>query len=251
MASSSNPVHAVPPAERSRTPPLLSHFFPIIVDHELHSKKLVDITRDNDGISCFSGHWDAFYAFYSITYGHLLLFRNVGSSRFSVVIFDLSACEIEYPIRNTVDTNPLGGSDSRQENDNATTQPANEATNIKEEADSDYKETQSVPPGTQVHHFQSNYPFFRVDLMNCRLSATKSHIPMDFLKEYLTIRSITPVILENRGNVWEARAYLNGKKYVYISWQKFSRSNSITSEDICYFELLATVPLIRFRVTVF
>ncbi|CAN1725635.1 B3 domain-containing protein At1g49475 [Linum perenne] len=174
MASSSNPVHAVPPAERSRTPPLLSHFFPIIVDHELHSKKLVDITRDNDGISCFSGHWDAFYAFYSITYGHLLLFRNVGSSRFSVVIFDLSACEIEYPIRNTVDTNPLGGSDSRQENDNATTQPANEATNIKEEADSDYKETQSVPPGTQVHHFQSNYPFFRVDLMNCRLSATKS-----------------------------------------------------------------------------
>ncbi|CAN1821486.1 B3 domain-containing protein At1g49475 [Linum perenne] len=209
MTSSSNHGHAIPASARSRTPALLSHFFRIIVDHEVHSKKLslprkyarfsfgtkailetpsvnhweVDVTRDSDGISWFSGRWNAFYEFYSITYGHLLLFRNIGSSRFSVVIFDLSACEIEYPIHDPVSANPRGGSDSKQILNN--------------------------PPG------------------------------------------ITPVILEKGGNVWEARAYLNGNKYVYISWQKFARSNSITSEDTCYFELLATVPLIRFRVTVF
>ncbi|CAN1302558.1 B3 domain-containing protein At1g49475, partial [Linum perenne] len=110
----------------------------------------VDVTRDSDGISWFSGRWNAFYEFYSITYGHLLLFRNIGSSRFSVVIFDLSACEIEYPIHDPVSANPRGGSDSKQilnnppEINNATTQLANEATRIKEEPDSDYKETQSV-----------------------------------------------------------------------------------------------------------
>ncbi|CAN1126279.1 hypothetical protein LINPERHAP2_LOCUS3339, partial [Linum perenne] len=190
----------------------------------------VDITRDNDGINWFSGHWNAFYVFYFITYGHLLLFRNIGSSRFS---------DSKQTLNNPPEMN------------NATTQPANGASRIKEEPDSEYKETQSVPPATPVHHFQSNYPFFRLDLINCCLSATKSHILMDFVKEHLTIEGITPVILEKGGNVCEARAYLSGKKYVYISWQKFTRSNSITSEETCYFELLATVPLIRFRVTVF
>ncbi|CAN1788480.1 B3 domain-containing protein At3g18960, partial [Linum perenne] len=151
----------------------------------------VGITRDNDGISWFSGHWDAFYAFYSITYGHLLLFGNIESSRFSVVIFELSTCEIEYPIRNTVDTNPRGGSDSRQ-----------------------------------------------------------AHTSR-FCKTALNHWWYHPVILEKGGNIWEATTYLNGKKYVSLSWVKFTRANSITSEDTCYFELLATVPRIRFRVTVF
>ncbi|CAN1345212.1 B3 domain-containing protein At1g49475 [Linum perenne] len=74
----------------------------------------VDIIRDNNRISWFSGRWDAFYAFYSITYGHLLLFRHNGNSRFSVVIFDLSACEIEYPIRDPVNTNAREDSNSRR-----------------------------------------------------------------------------------------------------------------------------------------
>ncbi|CAN1121892.1 B3 domain-containing protein At1g49475 [Linum perenne] len=233
MASSFNPEHAAPASARSRSPPLLSHFFRIIVDHEVHSKKLplprkyaqfsfgakaileipsgdqweVDITRDKEGISWFCGNWDAFYAFYSINYGHVLLFRNIGSSRFSVVIFNLTACEIEYPIRNTANTNTQRGAHSGQglndlaENNNATTEPANEAIKIEEEANPDYKETQSVPSGSPVHHFQSNNPFFRINLMNCSLSAKKSLRLSREFSDQLSTTSIT--IRMPTGDMWE------------------------------------------------
>ncbi|XP_052205128.1 B3 domain-containing transcription factor VRN1-like, partial [Diospyros lotus] len=41
--------------------------------------------------------WKGFAQYYSIRYGHLLLFRYDGNSHFHVLIFDMSASEIEYP----------------------------------------------------------------------------------------------------------------------------------------------------------
>ena len=45
----------------------------------------------------FSSGWQRFADFYSIGYGHFLLFRYEGSSHFHVLIFDMTASEIEYP----------------------------------------------------------------------------------------------------------------------------------------------------------
>ncbi|XP_034700598.1 B3 domain-containing transcription factor VRN1-like [Vitis riparia] len=45
----------------------------------------------------FSTGWQRFADFYSIGYGHFLLFRYEGSSHFHVLIFDMTASEIEYP----------------------------------------------------------------------------------------------------------------------------------------------------------
>ncbi|KAL9260323.1 B3 domain-containing protein [Drosera capensis] len=41
--------------------------------------------------------WEEFAKFYSIDLGHFLLFKYDGNSRLHVIIFDMSACEIEYP----------------------------------------------------------------------------------------------------------------------------------------------------------
>lgn len=43
--------------------------------------------------------WPKFVEFYSISHGYALMFRYTGSLRFNVHIFDMSASEIDYPLR--------------------------------------------------------------------------------------------------------------------------------------------------------
>ncbi|CAN1127861.1 B3 domain-containing transcription factor VRN1, partial [Linum perenne] len=58
----------------------------------------VAIARDASGTNWFTGQWKEFYAFYSINLGHFLTFNHNGNNHFSVTIFDMSTCEIEYPV---------------------------------------------------------------------------------------------------------------------------------------------------------
>ncbi|KAK9285079.1 hypothetical protein L1049_024264 [Liquidambar formosana] len=45
--------------------------------------------------------WEEFAEYYSIGFGHFLVFRYEGNSRFQVLIFDKTALEIEYPLNAT------------------------------------------------------------------------------------------------------------------------------------------------------
>ncbi|KAL9267531.1 B3 domain-containing protein [Drosera capensis] len=54
-------------------------------------------SRKRNGGARLEEGWKEFVSFYSIVLGHFILFRYDGNSRFHVVIFDMSACEIEYP----------------------------------------------------------------------------------------------------------------------------------------------------------
>ncbi|CAN1844922.1 B3 domain-containing protein At1g49475 [Linum perenne] len=73
----------------------------------------VAITRDASGTNWFTGQWKEFYAFFSISLGHFLTFNHNGNSHFSVTIFDMSTCEIEYPIY-------IPGTDNAREDFNTT-----------------------------------------------------------------------------------------------------------------------------------
>ncbi|XP_059639686.1 B3 domain-containing transcription factor VRN1-like [Cornus florida] len=53
---------------------------------------------DSDGDIWLQNGWQEFKEYYSIRYGHLLVFRFDGNSRFHVLIFDMSATEIEYAV---------------------------------------------------------------------------------------------------------------------------------------------------------
>ncbi|RZC44266.1 hypothetical protein C5167_037214 [Papaver somniferum] len=52
------------------------------------------------GVTSFEYGCQEFMEFYSISVGHLLVFRYNRNSRFHVLIFDISATEIEYPVCN-------------------------------------------------------------------------------------------------------------------------------------------------------
>ncbi|KAI8542289.1 hypothetical protein RHMOL_Rhmol08G0127300 [Rhododendron molle] len=60
----------------------------------------VELERSSDVVWMRNG-WKEFAKYYSIGYGHLLVFRYDGNCNFNVLIFDTSASEIEYPVSAT------------------------------------------------------------------------------------------------------------------------------------------------------
>ena len=56
----------------------------------------IDLERNSDEI-CLRNGWLEFAKFYSISFGHMLVFQYQGDSTFLVRIFDPSASEIDYP----------------------------------------------------------------------------------------------------------------------------------------------------------
>ncbi|KAL5858083.1 hypothetical protein ACOSQ3_005541 [Xanthoceras sorbifolium] len=110
-------------AFRRRVQP--SHFFKVILNSTLEDKKLripekfvrifgdelsavvtltipdgrvsrVGLTKDERKI-WFDGGWNDFVQYHSIGVGHFLVFKYKKNSNFSVLIFDKSACETQYP----------------------------------------------------------------------------------------------------------------------------------------------------------
>ncbi|GAB2285204.1 hypothetical protein Dimus_019655 [Dionaea muscipula] len=57
----------------------------------------VELVKSGDELWLRRG-WDQFMKAFSIGYGYFLVFRYEGNSRFHVIIFDLSATEVEYPL---------------------------------------------------------------------------------------------------------------------------------------------------------
>ncbi|CAI0541904.1 unnamed protein product [Linum tenue] len=63
----------------------------------------VELGREGEEDVWFGNNgWQRFAEFYSLQYGHLLVFEYSGRSEFSVVIFGRSATEIDYPVREVI-----------------------------------------------------------------------------------------------------------------------------------------------------
>ncbi|KAH7852375.1 hypothetical protein Vadar_024088 [Vaccinium darrowii] len=60
----------------------------------------VELEKSDDDVWMCNG-WKEFAKHYSIAFGHLLVFRYDGNYNFHVLIFDMSASEIEYPVSAT------------------------------------------------------------------------------------------------------------------------------------------------------
>ncbi|KAL7104094.1 hypothetical protein ACP275_08G223100 [Erythranthe tilingii] len=58
----------------------------------------VELTRVDGEIWLQKG-WKEFVEYYSIKFGHLLVFEYQGNFRFRVLVFDMTASEIEYPFQ--------------------------------------------------------------------------------------------------------------------------------------------------------
>lgn len=77
-------------------------------------ERRVELSKRNVG-AWFEDGWKEFVSFYSIVLGHFILFRYDGNSRFLVVIFDMSACEIDYPCQTMMVHGIAGQEDSESD----------------------------------------------------------------------------------------------------------------------------------------
>ncbi|CAL1404550.1 unnamed protein product [Linum trigynum] len=62
----------------------------------------VELIKKGEDVWFGSSGWQRFAEFYTLGYGHFLVFEYTGRGEFSVVIFGRSATEINYPVREAI-----------------------------------------------------------------------------------------------------------------------------------------------------
>lgn len=86
---------------------------PVLLKPPDGSQWRIHWTKTDDGEVWFEEGWREFATYYSLTQGHLVLFKYVkGASRLEVKIFDKSCLEIEYPLHGNLEQNNHDDSDS-------------------------------------------------------------------------------------------------------------------------------------------
>ncbi|GMI68864.1 hypothetical protein HRI_000555700 [Hibiscus trionum] len=116
--------------------PKTPHFFKIFLEDTIRDKKLgipkkfmkkygnglsnsvlltvpsgdtwhVELTR-SDGVVWLQNGWQEFVEFYSLKNGYFLVFKYEGNDTFFILIFDMSASEIEYPCKSHIEDHKSG-----------------------------------------------------------------------------------------------------------------------------------------------
>ncbi|PSS36438.1 B3 domain-containing protein [Actinidia chinensis var. chinensis] len=214
----------------------------------------VELANSNGEVWLCNG-WKEFSEYYSICFGHFLVFRYEGNSNFHVLIFDTTASEIEYPFHGEQSNMNPNGNLREPETDvsieildefpicrmRKTT--SNRADNEKDVS----VEISEDPPTCRNRRETKLVP----DLTSCEMMRTKN-IPMDFAKKYLNGEQNSKITLRiSEGRTWTVKRYsttTSGK--CTLSWSSFARDNNLKVGDVCAFELDTGIEL-SLNVTIF
>ncbi|KAL6331699.1 hypothetical protein AAG906_016695 [Vitis piasezkii] len=200
----------------------------------------------------FSTGWQRFADFYSIGYGHFLLFRYEGSSHFHVLIFDMTASEIEYPYATAPNHYHNHHKVSVESLDDF---PSSKTANYMDMIDITSSEAVFYPNGASSlpkitrnnpsfkphnvcssHHyhpsipisraksFKFEKPFFIITMRPSYVGSKKSL----FCQEALQRDNNNTILSVSDGRTW---SFSSG-------WAKFVRDNSLEVGDVCAFELV-------------
>ncbi|KAJ4843262.1 hypothetical protein Tsubulata_009865 [Turnera subulata] len=302
-----------PSSFRQRTP----HFFKIILGDTIRNRKLmipprftrkygrglpsqvllsvptgatwrVELVRCGGEIWLQNG-WKEFADYYSVTYGHLLLFQYKGNHDLHVRIFDTSATEIEYPLGSLNHDEQPGHDASVQDLEMEESEPDTSVQDleveesepdtsveiIEERMFSDRSDAGSMPKKPEsarrmqpmfgvekakalcrASAFKSTNPFFKIVIQpSFVLNEYNLCVPAGFAKEHFTQKS-GDVILSLSGRTWHANYYFNvgvegnTTARIFGGWREFVQNNSLRVGDVCVFELVHK-RLMVFRLAIF
>ncbi|KAF8405107.1 hypothetical protein HHK36_010005 [Tetracentron sinense] len=173
--------------------------------------------RKADGEVWFQNSWQEFMEYHSIHDGHFLVFRYDGNSHFHVLIFDMSACEIEYPFDTKKFEEPK-----------------------KEISEEDFVEILDASPPCQTRRDGAPLP---------RLWSHKN-MRLSFATRYFKgLQNVTLRVLDGRTwSVWCTYGKTSAK--ICGGWKAFVRDNYLEEGDVCVFELIKRKH-IELKVTIF
>ncbi|CAI8612445.1 unnamed protein product [Vicia faba] len=193
----------------------------------------------NDGKIWFGQGWKEFAQYYSLGYGHLLVFKYQRLSEFHVDIFDTTRVEIEYPPKRVEAEKECRTSKKRKANSSFEFGSTSCAKNSK---------------GKQVNtrlecakDFKTSNPSFILVMCTTKVeSPFHLTIPCKFGRTHFDLeKKIGDIyfrVLDDE-RVWPARykiRMIKGKTRFDVTsgWMKFSKNNNLEVGDVCKFELV-------------
>ncbi|XP_056695829.1 B3 domain-containing transcription factor VRN1-like [Spinacia oleracea] len=218
-----------------------------------------NLVREN-GKAFLQKGWPEFVEFYSLFHGHCLMFKYRGDSRFDVVIFDMSASEIDYPPfgpetcrenppkrRKTFDLTKLSTSKKGKEGIQTI---VNDKLIIAKGSRLSPEENKSV----QAYADQCENPLFAIKMQP---SFVEHHysvtIPNEYVEKYLDKERLFNhefnLQTVDTGKTWPVKMVADKKNVKLRSgWKCFVLYNKLKVDDVCLFELINKH---EFRVRVF
>ncbi|KAG7993800.1 hypothetical protein I3843_01G024100 [Carya illinoinensis] len=239
-----------------------------------------------DGEIWLQKGWQEFLEYYSVKPGHFLVFRYEGNSRFHVLIFDMSATEIDYP---THSSQVKGGNFGEKLQVSPKEESENDSSvEILDSFRTYSKRREKLPrdprpqkmkrtnpsaktekisnlpkwvltrtrPLTLIEKaralkkasgFKCENPYFMVVMQPSYVQfGWCLNVPLKFAKTYLDMTLGDVVLRASDGRNWFVK-YSAGK---FLCWKEFSLDNNLKVGDVCAFELIKGIK-VSFKVVIF
>lgn len=210
--------------------------------------------RANDRFFLQKG-WPEFVKFYSLSHGHLLIFKYEGNSCFDVIVCDKSASEIEYPLgpdpqacregchlQKRKTTDPSKPSSSKKAKGMQTTLDKLIIAYNRRHSGLNPEEIKRVR-AYYVHHCK-HPSFARKMFPSCIRSKFAVGIAWEFAKKFLynELFPCTYNLQTSTGKTWAvkstARSNHTSMRLQGAGWRRFVSANNLKLGDICVFELI-------------
>ncbi|CAL5191855.1 unnamed protein product [Lathyrus oleraceus] len=189
----------------------------------------------NDGKIWFEKGWKEFEEYYSLSHGHLLVFKYEKTCHFEVQIFDKSALEINYPSKSVETEKVLSNEDDSKASQ-------------KKKINSSFEVGKEVNATLErATEFKTCNPSFVIVM---RASYVEHHfclsLPKNFGKRHFDLDKKKGIIyfqVLDDGRVWSARYSIRmsdkGSRFeLSRGWRDFVKDNNLKVGDVCNFELI-------------
>ncbi|XP_038718041.1 B3 domain-containing transcription factor VRN1-like isoform X2 [Tripterygium wilfordii] len=284
------------------------HFFKIILDETIREGKLiprkfvrkygdslpnsvlltvpggvdwhVELSKRDDHV-WFENGWEKFADYYSLEYGHFLVFEYQGNRKFNVLIFDKSAIEIYYleepkhvgepPKEPKIERNandvsinrrararsPVPGPRSQKRKTVQQFDVGETSTGLKSKGGADERKwvprSQKITKAVQrANGFKSENPYFKIFIQPSYVGGQSDmSLPKTFVSKYMKQQSLdTMLTVEDKS--WPVRlaSYKSNSGKIGLGGRSFVKENALQIGDVCVFELINT-EVSALKVTIF
>ncbi|XP_065871605.1 B3 domain-containing protein At1g49475-like [Euphorbia lathyris] len=193
----------------------------------------VEISKVGEEVWLGKG-WVEFSEHHSLKYGHLLMFKYQGNSQFNVLIFDMSATEVKYPIPGSKDSK----SQLKMEKNKEITAPSSDR-NIQPFGGNVGSSGSKVDRSGM--NFSSSNPWFKIVIYSMGKQQRYVNVPYVFVKNNMECKTKT-VMLKVEDKSWPVKlhVYLRHRTAgFYCGIASFIRENSLKDGDFFICELIS------------
>ncbi|TKY51000.1 B3 domain-containing transcription factor VRN1 [Spatholobus suberectus] len=216
-------------------------------------------TKHDSGI-WFQKGWKKFATYYSLSHGHLVLFKYQETCHLEVHIFDQSALEISYPFHGT-----------KNENDNldhisddcveildemtpshktelkSTTSCPQPRKKLRTRSSGNVGQSSNLPRHVQFTNgamqeadkFTSKNPFFTFNIKSNHKGHCRPRVPIAFVSKYFHNKHIVTLQFEKK--LWDVKLIGNVRLKLSRGWAQFAKETKLRAGDSCVFELINKV----------